>query len=44
MKLIMSILIGMVCATFIMIEVVGLMIIIFGIYCLFKKIYMRFKL
>jgi len=38
MTLIISIFVGMVCATFIMIELVGLIIIIFGIYCLFKKI------
>jgi hypothetical protein len=40
----MSILIGMVCATVITIAVLGLIFIIFGIYCLFEKIYMRFKL
>jgi hypothetical protein len=44
MKLIMSILIGMVCATVITIAVLGLMSIVFGIYCLFKKIYMRIVL
>jgi hypothetical protein len=38
MTLIISILIGMVGATIIIITLVGFVFIIFGIYCLFKKI------